>query len=195
MHRAFLGLFFASCKNRIHHILVNKGRFKSQALLNEQALLACMIYVDLNPIRADICKTLETSDYTSVKQRIDQIKGSSNDTPFIKLTPFVAGSQTEEGIPFSLVDYLELTDWTGRDIRKDKRGFINADTPKILDQLGLDEESWIETVQSFSSHFHTFIGAEEQLQSLCQKQKKKWLCGINLCRKLFKHNNFCPIPI
>ncbi len=173
-----------------------EGRFKSQALLNEQAVIACISYVDLNPIRAGICESLEDSEYTSVKQRIDEIKSQpDNIAQPIKLAQFIGSSQTEDGIPFSLADYLELTDWTGRSIRKDKKGFIKSGTPKILDQLGLDEDSWMETVKGFSSDFHTFIGPEEQLQSLCQKQKKKWLSGINLCRKLFKHNNFCPIPI
>ncbi len=173
-----------------------EGRFKSQALLNEQAVIACMSYVDLNPIRADICDSLESSEFTSVKQRIDEIKAKpDNFSASIKLASFIGGSQTQEGIPFTLADYLELTDWTGRGVREDKKGFIKSATPKILGQLGLDENSWMETVHSFSSEFHTFIGAEEQLQTLCKKQKKKWIKGLQLCRKLFKHHSFCPIPI
>jgi hypothetical protein len=38
--------------------------------LSEEALLTCMAYVDLNPVRADMCSTLEESDYTSIKERI-----------------------------------------------------------------------------------------------------------------------------
>jgi REP element-mobilizing transposase RayT len=47
-----------------------ESRYKSQALLSEEALLTCMAYVDLNPVRADMCSTPEESDYTSIKERI-----------------------------------------------------------------------------------------------------------------------------
>lgn len=47
-----------------------ESRFKSQALTTEQALLSCMAYVDLNPIRAGMAETPEGSDHTSVQERL-----------------------------------------------------------------------------------------------------------------------------
>ncbi len=47
-----------------------ESRFKAVRLLDEESLLACAVYVDLNPIRAALAETLEESDFTSVQRRI-----------------------------------------------------------------------------------------------------------------------------
>ena len=106
-----------------------EGRFKSQALLDERALLACMTYVDLNPIRAAIAKTPEESDYTSIQERINHPKITC-------LAPFA--DQGGDGIPFNLEDYLELVDWGGREVKRNKRGYISAKAPPILLRLKMD---------------------------------------------------------
>ena len=47
-----------------------EGRFKSVLLLDERAILTCSMYVDLNRIKAELDKSLETSDYTSIQRRL-----------------------------------------------------------------------------------------------------------------------------
>ena len=44
-----------------------QGRFRAVKLCDEAAMLACSVYVDLNPIRAGICQTPETSQHTSAR--------------------------------------------------------------------------------------------------------------------------------
>jgi hypothetical protein len=89
-----------------------EGRFSSQPLLDEAALLSCMAYVDLNPIRASMAKTPEGSDYTSIQERIRDPE-----------PPLIAFDETgNEGLPYRLEDYLDLVDWSGRLVREGKRG-------------------------------------------------------------------------
>ena len=47
-----------------------ESRFKCQVLLDEAAIAGCMVYVDLNPIRAGVAGTPEESEFTSIQERI-----------------------------------------------------------------------------------------------------------------------------
>jgi REP element-mobilizing transposase RayT len=66
-----------------------EGRFKSVPLLDQAAVIAAMVYVDLNPIRAAIAQTPEASDYTSVQARcaIRQAHRAAQLVPALSATP------------------------------------------------------------------------------------------------------------
>jgi hypothetical protein len=144
-----------------------EARFKSQALLDERALLTCMAYVDLNPIRAAIAKTPETSDYTSIKERI-----MNKNT---KLLGF-----GDNKIPYYLSDYTALVDFTGKCIHPNKRGHIDDDLPDILIRLELDPETWIEEMNQFRTDGITAVGTVLQIRDFCKSVKKKFSVGFQL---------------
>ena len=146
-----------------------ESRFKSQALLDERALLTCMAYVDLNPIRAAMASTPETSDYTSIQERIKA-----------KKTNLLNLGLGENEIPYSLGDYCALVDATGRCIVANKRGYIPDDLPDILERLNLNSDTWLDELNQFKTKGHTAVGTVQQLKDFCQSVKKKWRTGIQL---------------
>ena len=145
-------------------------RFKSQALRTEEALLSCMAYVDLNPIRAEMAETPEDSDYTSIQERIapkiklsDAIQTQAEDGdiypfpfPIKPLLHFDGATRNEEqsGIPFAYSAYLELVDWTGRIVRDDKRGAIDNSLPPILQRLNIPGKRWLTSATQFEAVHH-----------------------------------------
>jgi len=125
-----------------------EGRFKSQALLDEAAVLTAMAYTDLNPIRANVAKTPEASDYTSIQQRIHQLFNKPSKTTMKLMTLSSSLTQPHQNsFGFSLEDYLELVDWSGRILRDDKSGAIAANTPPIIERLNLHAEGFIQCLQ------------------------------------------------
>ena len=95
-----------------------------------------MVYIDLNPFRAKIAETPENSEYTSIREQIAGTNIETNiKTAFHgKFMPFMdsKGVANEPHIPMHLIDYIELVDWFGRQIRPDKRGAISDTAPPIL---------------------------------------------------------------
>ncbi|MCG6200029.1 transposase [Psychromonas antarctica] len=172
-----------NCKGRFW-----EGRFKSQALLDEKALLTCMAYVDLNPVRAKMAETVEASEYTSVFERVhgsccDDEKTCSDFTSK-PLFGFVAGECNEQpqGIPYAFIDYLELVDWTGRAIRSDKRGGISNKIPRLLSTLGLDGNTWLELACHFGGNYHCAVGSLEELDKFASHTGRCWVSGQNKLR-------------
>lgn len=166
-----------------------EGRFKSQALLDEDALLTCMVYVDLNPVRAKMADSIEASEYTSAYERIHgvaQAKEKPLEYSFTKKSLFgFVGDESEKstkGIPFSLLDYIELVDWSGRIIREDKRGAISSQRPRLLSTLGLDDKTWLSLASSFGKDYHGAVGSLEALAAYASNTGKRWIASKNQLR-------------
>ncbi len=169
-----------NCKGRFW-----EGRFKSQALLDEKALLTCMAYVDLNPVRAKMSESVETSEFTSIFERIhskcshDEVLHNHDSRK--PLFGFVAAEcdTSQEGIPYALLDYLELVDWTGRAIREDKRGVISSQLPSLLSSLGLESDTWLSLAVSFGKDYHGAVGSLEELALFAEHTGRCWVSGQN----------------
>lgn len=152
-----------------------EGRFKSQALLDEQAIIACMAYVDLNPIRAELAKTPEQSDYTSIQERI-QLAMKKKKCSLLAFND--TSNQKDKAIPFEQNDYFALVDWSGRAILDNKRGSIPVDTPAILTRLGIDEKDWLNHIRYFERQFPTVAGNIDKLRELAEQTSRQWIKGM-----------------
>lgn len=150
------------CKGRFW-----EGRFKSQALLDEKAVLTCMAYVDLNPIRAKMARNPEGSDYTSVQERMQG-----------KETKLKTFGKQDEDIPFALTDYLALIDCTGRAIVGEPKGYIPNDLPDILTRMGLNANIWLDEIKYFDKWYYKAIGTVDNLKKYCKSIKQKWIKGL-----------------
>jgi REP element-mobilizing transposase RayT len=239
------------------------GRFKSVALLDEAAILACSVYVDLNPIRAGLATTPEESAYTSGHDRIRGMCKSSTPLPSNEkhssietcdrpdawlcemtlqetatervsttavgaasprqesasqdgpvataVADAVGGSQpagdsgptsgvaapvdaprrlharaSDQGfLPIQVEHYVMLLDWTGRELRADKRGAIPDHLAPIVERLGLNRSNWVETVRGFGRLFKQAAGRSSSLVDAAARRSRRWFQGKAAARTAF----------
>ena len=158
-----------------------EGRFKSQALLGDAAVLACMAYVDLNPIRAKEATTPEKSGFTSIQRRIN---AAANGKQPERLLPFVGNERKDmlKGLLFDAKDYVILVDDTGRMVRDDKRGAIRPSTANILNRLNIPLDNWLNITNEFKHLFKGPVGSLEDLTLYCEHLDKKRVVNASSCR-------------
>ncbi|MFN0127109.1 MAG: transposase [Verrucomicrobiales bacterium] len=208
-----------------------EGRFKCQRLEDEGALLTCMAYVDLNPVRAGMAASPEESPFTSGQDRTIAARArrqlaAAPAVPTPAQEPIIAQARAEMGRDRWLVrfgaketlsvdfeapvaseltrakgacgqrgakwlsdmkveDYLELLDWTGRELRADKRGRISDELAPILQRLDLDVEAWAENVARYGGLFHRLVGKLDRLRAWARAKKRHWLHGHRGARLLY----------
>ena len=163
-----------------------EGRSRSQALLDNAALIACMAYVDLNPIRAKVCNTLEQSDFTSIQARLAVFAKKQRQSQPCWLASMAAEKpRIEPVLPIRPSDYFALVDWTGRAIRTDKRGAIPASVRPILQTLGVEADNWVNNTQFFGHRFGRVLGRIEQIRAWAGRLDQKWLAGLSQAQAFY----------
>ena len=191
--------------------------------LDESAVAACLVYVDLNPIRAGIAKTPETSQFTSAYERIQAIQTVAVVEPSASVPPQKPTSTKKRSrpampkslapkaaflcplelaqthaaearelpldrasnrgcLPISLPTYLQLLDWTGRQIRSDKRGAIPAELAPVLERLQVSGESLVGMVKNVGRTFRRAAGTPKSLAQAAARYGRRWLHGVSASR-------------
>lgn len=149
-----------------------------------------MAYVDLNPIRAGIASTPEESEFTSIYDRIEELRISASDesssTSTIPLRRFSdEGQGAPSSIPYSLRDYLALVDWSGRAIRAGRRGFIAADLPPLLKRLSIDAEAWELLVSRRGVIFGRAMGRLDAMRLHAATLGQSWVRGVRSAERVY----------
>lgn len=152
------------CKGRFW-----EGRFNSQALLDEASVLACMVYVDLNPVRAKMAKDLEDSEFTSIQRRI---KTQDLQEPVGAINQ--PGSSKAPFPPTALDDYIDLIRWTA--VRQSyMRTGIQLDVGSCLKKNHTNMANWFSYHLPLVDTWQRAMGSSEALSEYARSIGQFWI--------------------
>ena len=160
-----------------------EGRFKSQPLMDDAAVLTAMSYVDLNPVRAGEARSLEESTHTSIAERLGHAAAGTRSQ---ELVPFAGQTRSKkrEPLPMSFAAYRELLEWTGRACRPGARGKLK-DPPTSLRDAHINADEWVAVMRGSGLRVYGWLGTSTTLQAIAKRQGKQRLWGQGKARALF----------
>jgi len=154
-----------------------EGRFRCQALLDEAALLTCMAYVDLNPVRAGIAATAEAATHTSLAHRVKTKRNVllpfATQARTAKLPPKLEAKRNASSIPFTFDDYRALVRWTEHDLRSD----VIRPSPPVLRRMGIDAGAWRKVMKPGTLERTRALGAPHRVRAFAAAIGQSWMWG------------------
>ncbi len=137
-----------------------EGRFDCQAMLDDAAVTAAMVYVDLNPVRAGVVDEPDKAEHTSLARRL---RASPKDGQLL-------ADLHSRGMTLSA--YLALLHWT---VRADAAPAHSLKPPDLL-TLSCRAEDWLRRIQSHR-HRRRGRGCRAALQAFAQSLGQRWVWG------------------
>jgi REP element-mobilizing transposase RayT len=184
-------------------------RFKSIAILDEAALLAISVYVDLNPVAAGVTTAPEESPFTSIHQRAEHIQAQGRTTDLAAAAEgSVPGSLAAAGIEeslwlcpiedrrgldsvregmfqgLSIGNYFLLVDYAGRMFREGKV-LISSELAGILERLKCNSTEFTQRLEKL--HLtgrwlgRFFAASRARLREAAVKLNVRHLINLNGC--------------
>ena len=104
------------------------------------------------------------------------------------LLPFAGDSHqcnNPEHIPYNLIEYIQLVEWTGRQLKAGKRGYIKSEIPPIFERLKINTAAWLHNCEGLEKTYYRVIGSAARLQEFCEKLKQQRVLGIAAARQAF----------
>jgi hypothetical protein len=206
----FMGILCENIARRANHEDGCKGcffesRFSCRECTDLSGILLCGVYVDLNVYRAGEVDHPLGSPHTSVFQRL-QAQGQRKQAAHrpdgwlgeLTLRPERKGDETLADssrtgrrasdlglLPISLANYVQLLQWTARQLKSGQRNTIPADLATVLDHFEVQQDHWLDTVAQYESGFGHAVGGADSLAAVAERMDLQHIKGIAACRSAF----------
>lgn len=185
-------------------------RYQMQVLTDDEALLACVLYVDLNPLRATICDTLEESQYTGIWLRMRDIAAEARrrlggevseeswptalkEAGWLLPIAHQGDGEVQNGrrcsdrglFPFSVEEYLLLADRVARVPALGKAGFQALDLPPFFERLLSRLDEWLNAIKNFAEQFGLVVGKTASIEEFSERKNHNFTGRIRRNRNAF----------